>query len=111
MAGVPAEVPPTSCAVGSVVGLVVVRHEPSADTHTRYADPRNPLPAKNDTSGKSRLRSAGMPLTPACHAGLAYPPVQLATVEPSLVVQLLAPPPPPTVSTSPARLTDPLVSV
>ena len=105
IAGEAADVPPISCAVGSCGGFTEVKQAPLAETQIRYALPRNPGEAKKETSGISRLASAGIPVTPACQLGFAYPPVQLATVALSLVVQLLAPPPAPTVFTKPERST------
>ncbi len=77
---------------------------------------RKPSAAKKLTSGMSRTPSLGMPVTPVCQVGFCHPslvrgidpleePVllveaaQLATVDPSLTTQPLAPPLPPMVST------------
>jgi hypothetical protein len=62
--------------------------------------PGRPSAPKREISGRSRLPSAGMPVTPVCQDGFAYPPEQLLGNQVVLVgvvlltVQLLTPPPP-----------------
>src|SRR5215831_7299105 len=102
IAGDAAEVPPISPTVGSFAGNGVPMHAPQSETQIRYALKKKPFPAKSETSGMSRFPSLGIPETPVCQLGFAYPPEQLVgsgfTVMRVvlLVVQLLAPPPPPT---------------
>src|SRR5947209_15522345 len=68
-----------------------------SSVQTSQAAKSAPAPAISETSGRSRTPSAGTP-APRCHAGFAYPLVQVPTavLVSVLVEQLLFPPPPAT---------------
>ena len=59
-----------------------------------------PLPAKSDTSGRSRTPSSRIPANPACHDGF-FQPLQLPLTTPRMegvpLAQPLGPPLPPIV--------------